>query len=189
MSSIQDLQSTIKKHAGLSRSNRFNIIISNPIDDGKDLNLLCESCTLPGRQILTTDFTVWRNENKVPIGYSDEDVTCVFYLTNDYYVKNLFDQWLVKIINPTSYLIEYTKKFATTVIIQQLDETDKPIYEVTLPYAWPVGVNSIELDNSSENSVQKLTVVFTYNTWSSRKLAVDPYVGDVNININQLFTA
>jgi len=186
MGSIQDLQSTIKKHAGVSRSNRFNIIISNPIDDGRDLNLLCESCTLPGRQILTTDFSVWRNENKVPIGYSDEDVTVVFYLTNDYYVKDLFDQWLVKIISPVSYLVDYTENFAKTVIIQQLDGTDTPIYEVTLPYAWPVGVNSIELDNSTEDSVQKLTVTFTYNTWSSRKLSNEsPYIGDISTNINQ----
>ena len=170
--SIQDLQSAIKRHAGLSRDNRFRVIISNPIDgeDGQDLSLLCESCTLPGRQINTTDFSVWRNENKIPTGYTDEDVTCVFYLTNDYYVNNLFDKWLLKIINPDTYLANYTNTFAKTILLQQLNEADQPVYQVTLPYAWPVGVNSIELDNSSENSVQKLTVVFTYNTWSSQKL-------------------
>jgi len=170
MSSIQDLQSTIKRRAGLSRGNRFKIMISNPFDTGKDLSLLCESCTFPGRQILSTDFSVWRNENKVPTGYTDEDVTCVFYLTNDYYVKDLFDKWLVMILNPVSYLVEYTQTFARTVTIQQLNEADEPVYEVNLPNAWPVSVNSIELNNDSDNTAQKLTVVFTYNTWSSRKL-------------------
>jgi hypothetical protein len=172
MPSIQDLQSTIKRRAGLARGNRFRIIIANPIagEDGKDLTLLCESCTLPGRQILSTDFSVWRNDNKVPTGYSDEDVQCVFILTNDYYVKDLFDKWLVKIINPVSYLAEYTPNFAKTVLIQQLNEDDQPVYEVKLPNAWPLSVNSVELNNESENSIQKLTVTFTYNTWSSRKL-------------------
>lgn len=170
MPSIQDLQSIIKKRAGLARTNRFNIIISNPFDTGKDLSLLCESCTFPGRQILSTDFSVWRNENKVPTGYSDEDVTCVFHLTNDYYVKDLFDQWLRAILNPDTYLVEYTPNFSKTVLLQQLNEFDQPVYEVELPYAWPVSVNSIELNNDSDNTIQKLTVVFTYNTWSSRKL-------------------
>jgi len=171
MSSIQDLQSIIKRRAGLSRGNRFQVVISNPIngEDGKDLTLLCESCTLPGRQILSTDFSVWRNENKVPTGYTDEDVTCVFYLTNDYYVKDLFDKWLVSIINPVTYLANYTNTFAKTILLQQLNEADQIIYEVTLPNAWPVGVNSIELSNDADNSIQKLTVVFTYNTWSSKK--------------------
>jgi len=176
LTSIQDLQGTIKKRAGLARTNRFRIIIPTTlfgltsVDNG-DLNLLCESCSLPGRQILSTDFSVWRNENKIPTGYSDEDVTCVFNLTNDYFVKDLFDKWLVKIINPDSYLIEYTPDFSCTITLQQLDEEDKPIYEVVLKNAWPVGVNSVELSNESENSIQKLTVVFTYNTWTSSRIS------------------
>ena len=167
--SISDLQAAIKGRAGLARTNRFQIIISNPLVDGQSLNILCESCSLPGRQINTVDYSPWRNENKIPIGYADEDVTCVFHLTNDYYVKDVFDKWLKKIVNPDTYLIEYIESYASTIDIYQLNEANETVYAVKLLQAWPVSINSVELNNSDENNTQKLTVVFTYKTWTSEK--------------------
>lgn len=168
--SISDLQAAIKGRAGLARTNRFRIVISSPFGDGQILNILCESCSLPGRQINTVDYSPWRNENKIPIGYTDEDVTCVFHLTNDYYVKDVFDKWLKSIVNPDSYLIQYVESYASTVDIYQLNEADQDVYAVKLLQAWPVSINSVELNNSDENNTQKLTVVFTYKTWTSEKL-------------------
>ena len=170
--SISDLRSAIKGRAGLARSNRFRVVIPNVFsnDNGKGLDILCESCSLPGRQINTVDYSPWRNDNKIPIGYTDEDVTCVFHLTNDYYVKDLFDKWLKKIVNPDSYLIEYSASYTSTIDIYQLNESDQDVYAVKLLQAWPVSINSVELNNSDENNTQKLTVVFTYKTWTSEKL-------------------
>ena len=183
--SISDLQAAIKGRAGLARTNRFRIVIPNPFasDGGKALDILCESCSLPGRQINTVDYSPWRNENKIPIGYTDEDVTCVFHLTNDYYVKDVFDRWLNKIVNPDSYLIEYSATYTSTIDIYQLDEKHKDVYNVKLLEAWPVGVNSVELNNSDENNTQKVTVVFTYKTWTSENLG--NFVGDINTNTQQ----
>jgi hypothetical protein len=114
--SINDLKSSIATHGGLAHTNRFavymapptaalfnldlqNILVSlvsgnfkarNLISDPRDITILCESCTLPGRQIMTLDYQTFRQPEKLPYGYINEDVTFSFLLTNDYYVKKLF---------------------------------------------------------------------------------------------------
>ena len=200
MPSISDLQAKLIKRAGLARTNRFRLVIPSPFasDNGEGLDILCESCSLPGRQINTVDYSPWRNDNKIPIGYTDEDVTCVFHLTNDYYVKDTFDKWLKKIVNPDTYLIEYSETYTSDINIYQLNEADQDVYNVKLLGAWPISINSIELNNSDENNTQKVTVVFTYKTWTSEKLITSQltgpksitarktaYVGDINTNTNQ----
>jgi len=77
--SIDTLKSTIGKRGGVSKSNRFAIYMNLPlisinpgtilsniasgggfnpmslINDPRDISLLCESCSLPGRQITTAE--------------------------------------------------------------------------------------------------------------------------------------
>ena len=78
--SIDTLKSTISKRGGLAKANRFNLIFSSPasgilnlsggvlsswisggsgwalINDPRDISLLAENVTLPGRQISTIDY-------------------------------------------------------------------------------------------------------------------------------------
>ena len=186
--SINDLKSSITSHGGLAHTNRFavymapptaalfnldlqNILVSlvsgnfkasNLINDPRDITILCESCTLPGRQIMTLDYQTFRQPEKLPYGYINEDVTFSFLLTNDYYVQKLFDKWQNLIINNDTYRIRYQEEFVTDVVIQQLNKANLPVYGVVLKGAYPISFNSVPLDNTAENSIQKCTVTFTY---------------------------
>ena len=139
-----------------------NFKASNLINDPRDITILCESCTLPGRQIMTLDYQTFRQPEKLPYGYINEDVTFSFLLTNDYYVKKLFDKWQNLIINNDTYRIRYQEEFVTDVVIQQLNKANLPVYGVVLKGAYPISFNSVPLDNTAENSIQKCTVTFTY---------------------------
>ena len=64
-----------------------------------------------------------------------------------------------------SYKVGYKKDITTDVVIQQLDEQNTPIYGVKLEGAFPTTISDIELSNESENTIQKLSVSFSYDKY------------------------
>ena len=92
-STIDDLKATIGKRGGISQPNRFSITMTPPtqtllnldlqsmaasalsgtfslgglVNDPRDITILCESCSLPGRLIQTGDYdSIGRNPRKYP---------------------------------------------------------------------------------------------------------------------------
>ena len=183
---IDKLKSVISKRGGLARSNRFRVIMTPPetsllnitefslesiarqrslkslINDPRDVSLLCDSVNIPGKQILTLDRTTNKYTTKIPYGVLNEDVSMSFLLTNDYYMKSVFDSWHNLIVEADIYNIAYKSDISTDVIIQQLDNEDRIIYSAKLVNAFPTTVNSVALSNSSENENLKVEVSFTY---------------------------
>jgi len=193
MDNIQQFVALIANKGGVAKKNRFRIRIylNNELaplsasgDGGRDMSLLCESASFPSKTITSIDYSIWRNPIKIPTGFTNEDVTVVFHLTNDYYIKNIFDLWLNSIVDVDTYFAAYDTKFKTTVEIFQLDEQDRAVYGVTLKDAYPISMSAVELDNTVTNVTQKLTVDFTYSTWvpaGKDKLdSIDTYTGDIN---------
>ena len=189
--SIESLKATIGKRGGLAKANRFQIIFTPPkgkingrgiaeglvaslasgggikslIPDPRDISLLCENVTLPGRQITTIDYIAEKQTVKIPYSFLNEDVTCSFLLTNDYYMKTMFDNWLEQVFNTETYRAKFKKDFTSDVVIQQLNEKNIPVYGVRLENAFPTTVAGITLDNNSESAVQKINVTFSYDNY------------------------
>jgi hypothetical protein len=205
---IDDFKSVIGRRSGLAPTNRFAIFMNPPsqtllnldlqnvasnllsgnfapsqfVNDPRDVALLCESCSLPGRQIQTLDkqHLGFRQSVKVPQGYFNEDVNFVFHLTNDYHMKKLFDRWLDLIVNPETYQVGYKKEYVTDVTIQQLNQQNIPVYGVKLKNAFPVTVNTIELNNASAET-QKLNVTLTYEDYETEGSIASSIGGVKNI--------
>lgn len=189
--SIDNLKSLVAKKGGLAKANRFNVIFTPPtqsllnlnpevlvgslasgtfsarnlINDPRDISLLCQSAQIPGRQITTIDYQAHKQQVPIPYTAINEDVQLKFLLTNDYYIKVLFDNWESSIIDMANYQIGYKKDFSTDVIIQQVNDKNVPVYGVKLQNAFPTTVTAIELDNSAENTVQELTVTLSYDNF------------------------
>jgi|SaaInlStandDraft_1057018.scaffolds.fasta_scaffold115949_2 hypothetical protein len=137
----------------------------NIIPDPRDISILCESVNLPGRQITTIDYQAEKQSIKIPYSAINEDVTMSFILTNDYYMKKLFDDWQSAVFDMNRYRAGYKKDFTTDIVIQQLNQQNIPVYGVRLEGAFPVTVSSINLDNNSENTIQKLNVTLSYENY------------------------
>jgi len=206
---IDDFKSVIGRRSGLSPTNRFaifmnppsqtllNLDLQNPStnlksqnfgpgkfsNEPRDISILCESCSLPGRQIQTLDkqHLNYRQSIKNPQGYFNEDVNFVFHLTNDYHMKKLFDRWLDLIVNPETYQVGYKKEYVTDVTIQQLNQQNVPVYGVKLKNAFPVTVNTIELNNASAET-QKLNVTLTYEDYETEG-SIASSIGRNNKNV------
>jgi hypothetical protein len=189
--SIEDIKSTISKKGGVARTNRFQVVFTPPqasllntdpsvllgtltsggsagnlINDPRDVNLLCESVTLPGRNISTLDYQTNTVLKKMPYTFIDSEVSMTFILTNDYYARNMFEAWYESIFNVENYRVGYKNDYTTDVNIIQLNTKGLPAYGVTLIKAFPISIGNIELSNATENEYARLQVIFAYDRYT-----------------------
>jgi hypothetical protein len=206
--SIDTLKATIGRRGGFSNSNRFSIYMNLPlisinpgailsnlasgggfnplslINDPRDISLLCESCSLPGRQITTAEHQTRMKTIKKTYGYLNEDVTFTFLLTGDYYLKEVMDSWQNSIIDYDRGTLNYRDDYVSDVVIQQLGQNNIPNYTCTLHNAFPVSVSSVELSNANENTISRVTVTMAYDDWGDKASLAGTVVGIV---ANKLF--
>jgi hypothetical protein len=189
---IDTFKATIGKRYGLAKANRFLVIFTppsqslinlNPLDiigrlasgtevdkksfvsDPRDIAFLVESTQLPGRNINTLDYQAEKETIKIPNGFIDDDVTMTFLLTGDYYIKDMMETWMSSIIDTEKYQVGYKKDYQTDITIQQLNDFDKNIYGIRLQNAYPINISAIELNNSGENTIQRVTITFAYDRY------------------------
>lgn len=158
--SISNLKSNIEAGRGLAVQNRFRVTIG-----GVDRTIECESVNMPGRQVLSLDYQINRQSIKVPSGYMNEDVTLTFLVKNDFAIVEYFRKWVNEVVDQDTYRLKYLDGYRKDVKIEHLDKNNQSIGRVLLRRAWPVTVNSLNLDNTAENSPQKLVVTLTYEDW------------------------
>ena len=187
--SIDTLKSVIGKKGGLAPANRFNVIfappavsllnlnpenivgsivsggfsIANLINDPRDISILCTKATLPGRTVSTFDHQDAVQQNKYPQTFIDEEVSMTFRLTNDYYIKNMFETWMSGIFDTESYRVGFKKDYSVDVVIQQLNQKNIPVYGVKMEKCFPTNLSSVELDNTADNTMQEVTVTWAYD--------------------------
>lgn len=188
MPEIDKFKSVISKRGGLAPANRFAVYMALPLisfdpqnliakvfnqgtaspflNDPRDISILCDSVTLPGRQITTTEVQTNLLAIKTPYTYINDDVTMNFHITNDHFMKKYFENWFNRMFDRSKMTMKYRSQYTTDVIIQQLDQRDVPVYTVTLKNAFPTSITSYELTNSGENQTQKLSITLSYEDWS-----------------------
>ena len=190
-SEIDDLKGVFSKRQGPANVNRFMIFMQPPsasllnldvnaaitgalggnlslggfINDPRDVSLLCESCTLPGRAITTMEKQNVKQAVKVPYSFVNDDVTFTFILTGDYYMRKMFDNWSNLVFDTEKYEMRYPDTYTTDVRISQLNKQNVPIYTVKLEKAYPTAITAITLDNTAESSIQKVTISMAYENF------------------------
>ena len=188
---IDTLKATIAKKNGVARTNRWNVMFTPPtqsllnlnpealvgqllsgdtpsvrnlIADPRDIAILCESVSIPSRELSSVEFMADKQTNKFPNTLIDGEIEMTWILTQDYYMKTLFDGWLSSIIDMDTYTLGYKNDYSTDVLIQQLNVDNIPIYGVKLEKAYPLSVSAVEL-NQSENEISKITVTWAYDKY------------------------
>ena len=198
--SIDTMKSTINRRGGVARGNRFAVYVSHPskgmnsllgynpatllsnlisgdgvnagdfIQDPRDIFLLCQSCTIPGKRIMTTEATHNHHNTKKPYSASTDEVTMTFLMTNDYYMKKYFDMWQEMIVDTSHehYKTFYKREYCSDVTIQQLSASNDvvPGYTVKLENAYPIQVGALELGNGSDG-LMELSITWEYDNFRS----------------------
>ena len=194
------MKSTINRRGGIARGNRFAVYVSHPskgmnsllgynpatllsnlisgdgvnvgdfIQDPRDIFLLCQSCTIPGKRIMTTEATHNHHNTKKPYSAATDEVTMTFLMTNDYYMKKYFDMWQEMIIDTSHehYKAFYKRDYCSDVTIQQLSSSNDvvPGYTVKLENAYPIQVGALELGNGADG-LMELSITWEYDNFRS----------------------
>jgi hypothetical protein len=161
------------------------------LNDPRDIYLLAESVTLPGRSFTTSDRRIGVKSIKVPYGLmTDESVKMTFLLTNDYYIWKYFKSWMDLIAPPSDDIneikINYKSNFTTDIQIQQMASGDFiPAYSVSLSNAYPMALDSVELSNGSDDYL-RCTVSMAYDNWEEQGL-IDGMLGAAKTTIGNIF--
>jgi hypothetical protein len=160
------------------------------LNDPRDLYLLCESCSLPGRQINTDEFRTGVKAVKMPYGVMTDEISFTFLLTNDYYIWKYFKNWMDLIVPPDENInkmkLNYKQVYQTDVIIQQMSSADfVPVQSVKLVNAFPITINAVELSNATENDAMRCTITMTYDNWEEQGL-IDGMLGAVGKTISNI---
>jgi len=187
-SNIDSFKSSIARRGGVARGNYFALSMNMPLlnldtaqlgrnllsgntslgqvfNDPRDLTFLCENTSLPGRNIMTNEYANVSKATKKPYGYTNDDVSFTFILTQDYFAKRMLEGWQSMVMNYETHRLRYKNDYVQDVTIQQLSKNGMPIYTIKLKNAYPVTINAVELNSGAENSVQKVTVTLAYDDW------------------------
>jgi hypothetical protein len=173
--SISKFQTEVRIR-GLAKPNRFEISFPTPkgladltqtVWTNRLVSLFCESANLPSKTIGVKQQRIYGPSYQRPYNaeYGGEGITMTFLLDTDMDVKGFFDAWMNIIVDPFQYFVHYADNYTVPITIFQLDEKENVTYAITLEDAFPRSVALLDLNNSTQNQVHKLSVTFTYRRW------------------------
>ena len=170
---LNDFGEDVKFNFDLKKKNWFNIggkskvffkavNLKNLVNDPRDISLLCQKVNLPGRSITTAEYAAEEQQNSYPYDFIDDDCKMEFVVTNDVYIRRMFDNWMEGIYSPDKHLVGYKDDYAVDVVIQMLNQKDIPIYGVRLEKAYPKAISGFDL-NQDKDALTTLTVDWKYD--------------------------
>lgn len=187
---------------GMMKPNRFEIILNPPscvggaslqttnngqansgsMDMGRLVSLFADAAQLPQTRINVASQRLFGPPtfHAQNADYGGDNISLTFYVDRDMQVKRFFDTWVDGIVNRSTGTVSYLSDYATTMTINQLDESDTITYTAKFEDLFPISVAPIQLDQNSMNQAGKLTVTFCYRRWTwdaeppPRKVAPTP---------------
>jgi hypothetical protein len=172
---INQFKSSFK--TDVARPSRFDVTIPIPLSLGfyissaRNLTYRCESAQLPGR----TFETAQKKMGSAPVEYfpyhtNYQQSTMTFIVSDDMNEKIFFDAWM-ELINPTTdFNFQYKSNYAVDISVNQYDVNGNLTYSGVLQEAFPVDVNQLDMDWSTD-SYHKLAVVFMYKQWNNNTVS------------------
>lgn len=162
---IDDFKS-IFNVSGFAKPNRYEVIFPN---DGGNLTIMCDSVSMPGRQIMTQERFVNMKAQKLPYAFAQEDVEISFILDNDWYAWDYLNSWQERVINnldnTNSYSVNYRNDYVEEITIRHLDTEDRIRKQIKLKDAYPTSLNSVALGNANGDEVIRVSTEFSYHNW------------------------
>lgn len=137
--SIDQMMGLISSNDGLMRSNLYLVTLppSNIIQTG-ELNLLCKSVSIPGRQLQTTQRQIGMVNRNIATGYTNTDLTMTFRLMNNPKVLEYFNAWQSAAVDRENLEVGYYNDYVRDIQISILKKgvglpLFKKQFEIPLP--------------------------------------------------------
>ena len=182
---------------GYAKANRYEVVIGLPAgvtqgsqdDAGKSamasnvlsqlqgetarrISFRCDSISIPGRNLRTQiNGNIYGPPHQIVQGQTFANVGATFYCGSDLAERYFFEEWQKVTYNPNTYNINYYKEYVGSIDIYQLNEQDERTYGVRLEEAFPSTIGEIAYGHASSNTINKVSVEFSYRYF--RNLATE----------------
>lgn len=186
--SINEFKSSFTKD--VARPNKFDVSIPVPLtmipylSSAKNMNYRCEHAQLPGRTFATTEQKTYGPIEKYPYLSTFTDIDLTFIVDDDMNQKVFMDAWL-NYINPQyNNNFRFKSDYSTVITVNQYDVNNELSYSVNLYDAFPVSMNQLDLDWSTDG-YHKLSVTFHIHT--GKTILSSPMVCSWSMQVSMLF--
>jgi len=168
---INEIKSTINQNGGIARNSQYSVYINTPPCFSNNwpnyLHIVCDTASLPGRQILSTPQVIYGAERKMPYGVVYSDFNVSFICTNNMFERKAIDAWHSAIQDPTNNYMKYYDDYVTTITVVKFNGQGQQTYKVEILEAYPSTIEEQSLSWETEQLL-KLNVQFTYLKWRNQ---------------------
>lgn len=142
------------------------------IGGSAQVSLMAENCSIPGKQIATTPFTMYGTTMKMPYGSLFDDFNVGFICSKSMVERTFFDVWSSFIHNPHNNYMNYLDDYVGTIVVVKLNDATGPgqvsaanaMSVWMLQEVYPVTIQAQELSYASDDYL-RLNVQFAYRKW------------------------
>lgn len=168
---ITNLKNYIK--AG-SRTNKFELTISQSLIDGSTFSVLCKSASFPTRSIQTVDISRYGRKYTLR-GETEYSGAFTFTVLEDdsMTMRYAFDRWLYLVDNtrtPGSNTSSYefdpdgpNDSYTSDVAIWQLDGAGNKVYGYRLEHAFPTSIGEVQYSQETAATLVEYDVTLAYS--------------------------
>ena len=144
----------------------------------RTVGMMCNTITMPGRDVKQADSITYGPKRQMPIGYNFPG-TVELSVYGDKFLRQrmFFESWQKMIFDIDSHNMNYYDEYTGSVDIMQLgsfqsdNDRDRVTYMVRLYECYPSTIGSYDYSYNSVNEIVKLPITLTYRNW--RNLGLD----------------
>jgi len=171
--SVADFSSRIAKK-GLASPNKFEVIFKSipraSADDLKQLNLMCDQCSLAGRDVqavLDLQYGVRRQVVYNAPAYTPLSLS--FLCTDQMLEKTILDKWNNLIVPvQRGFHVAYYDDYRGELDVFVLDRSGKKrTYHMHYHEVYPKTVTAVELNHGTTNATLRVTTEIQYAYWTT----------------------
>ena len=177
--------SQIKKY-GVPLSSKFEVELPpmGEFSDLRDINLLCNSSTLPNQQIAITSQKIFGEQQFVGAGTDFGQLQLTFFVNTKFDAHKYFEGWMNMIFNKSERTLGFYRDYARPIYVHVLDKGGNRRYSTAYSYCFPISINSTPVSYDNNHPIS-LTVTFAYKTWYpvyGQENQFDPELNPLKLN-------
>ena len=138
---------------------------------GRQINIHCESVTLPGRDLAQQEVTYGTDVKRqmVQTHTYEGNITATFYADKYLRERSFMEAWQNLAVDPVSHTAGYYDDYIGKMHIYQLGadsevDRDMPTYALEALDVYPATI-AVSSYNYATEGIQKVTVEFAYKSW------------------------
>jgi hypothetical protein len=133
---------------------------------GRQMNIHCESVSMPGHDLQTVKHTTFGPERVIPVGHGFEGtITASFYADLYLRERHYLEAWQRIVVNNLTHKAGYYDDYIGSMRIYQLDNDGFATYGIEATEVYPEQISAVAYDYSRTSSIVKLSCEFQYRQW------------------------